>query len=168
MAKNTRHNKKNGDFKLQTLRKKDLPSLLELEKRLFPIDQWSEDIFIDEVEKDPHSIKVVKIKDQVIGYVHTELTERKVKNNKIVRIGEIGSVAVREDYRGNKLGEKLVKHGISRLKRKSSHKIILHTRLDNIPMQKLASSKFGFKTSKIRKNAYDDGASAYEMVLPLK
>lgn len=155
-------------LKFLPVRKKDLPSLLELEKRLFPIDHWSEEIFIDEMKKDPHAIKVAKIGNDVIGYVHTEYTDKKLRDGAVFRVGEIGSIAVHEDHRGKKLGEKLVSHGIRRLRKKDTHKIILHTRLDNIPMQKLAATKFGFKTTKIHKNAYDDGASAYVMVLDNK
>lgn len=154
-----------GSFRLQKLDEKDIPSLLKLEKELFPIDYWTEYTFRQELKKDPQSIKVIKNKSSVIGYVHTEVRNKKLPNGRIVRIGEIGSIAVHKDHRGKKLGEKLLKQGIKSLKKKKSHKIIIHTRLDNAPMKRLAEAKFGFRTEKITKNAYEDGASAYRMSL---
>ena len=169
MTAKSRNQKSSHRYRLIPMRKKDLSSLVQLEKSIFPIDQWTEEMFIDELRKDPLSIKVVKIDDQVIGYVHAEVLDKKLRNGTVSRIGEIGSLAVHEDHRGKKLGETLIKHGIRRLKRKDSTKIVLHTRLDNVAMQQLASTKFGFKTTRIHKNAYEDGASAYEMVLlPIK
>jgi ribosomal-protein-alanine N-acetyltransferase len=152
-------------FRLQKLDEKDIPSLLSLEKELFPVDYWTEYTFRQELKKDPKSIQVIKNKFGVIGYVHTEVWNKRLPSGRTVRIGEIGSIAVHKDHRGKKLGEKLLKQGIKTLKKKRSNKIIIHTRLDNAPMKKLAEVKFGFKTEKIKKNAYEDGASAYRMSL---
>jgi len=150
-------------YRLQKLSEKDIPSLLQLEKELFPVDYWTEFTFREELKKDPKSIKVIKNSSGVIGYVHTEVWDKRIPTGRVVKIGEVGSIAVREDHRGKKLGEKLLKDGIKTLKKKKLHKIILHTRLDNQPMKKLAEEKFGFKTENIKKNAYEDGASAYRM-----
>ena len=154
-----------GTFRPQNVQEKDLSSLVSLEKELFPVDYWTEYTFRQELQKDPHSIQVIKNKSKVIGYVHTEVWDKRLPNGKVVRIGEIGSIAVHKDHRGKKLGEKLFKQGIKTLKKKKTKKIIIHTRLDNTPMKKMAETKFGFKTEKIKKNAYEDGASAYRMAL---
>jgi len=154
-----------GSLRLQKLQEKDIPSLLTLEKELFPVDYWTEYTFREELKKDPLSIQVIKNKYGVIGYVHTEFWDKKLPDGRTVRIGEIGSIAVHKDYRGKRIGEKLFKQGIKTLKKKKSNKIIIHTRLDNAPMKRMAETKFGFKTEKIKKNAYEDGASAYRMAL---
>jgi ribosomal-protein-alanine N-acetyltransferase len=152
-------------LRLQKLQEKDIPSLLTLEKELFPVDYWTEFTFREELKKDPHSIQVIKDKHGVIGYVHTEIWDKKLPSGRTVRIGEIGSIAVHKDHRGKKLGEKLFKQGIKTLKKKKTSKIIIHTRLDNVHMKRMAETKFGFKTEKVKKNAYEDGASAYRMSL---
>lgn len=152
-------------FRPQNVQEADIPSLVSLEKELFPVDYWTEYTFRQELKKNPRSIQVIKNKSGVIGYVHTEVWNKRLPNGRVVRIGEIGSIAVHKDHRGKKLGEKLFRQGIKTLKKKKSNKIIIHTRLDNAPMKRMAETKFGFKTEKIKKNAYEDGASAYRMTL---
>lgn len=139
MAKPTLRASSDTSIKLSPFRKKDLASLVLLEKRLFPIDKWSKDDFLEELQNDANSIKVLRDGERVIGYVHTEVRKRKVRTGKIVRIGEIGSIAVDRKYRGKRLGERLVRSGIRRLQRIDADKIIIHTRVDNIPMQRLAN-----------------------------
>lgn len=154
-----------GAFRLTTLQQKDLSSLVSLEKELFPVDYWTEGTFRSELAKNPKSIKVIKKNSKIIGYVHTEVRKRKLPNGRTVRIGEIGSVAVHKDFQRKNLGEKLFRQGIRTLKKDKASKIIIHTRLDNLAMKNLAEKKFGFKTEKIEKNVYDDGAAAYRMSL---
>lgn len=157
--------RENRRLRIQSFGVEDLGSLMELEKQAFPIDFWSKEIFASELSRKDASIRVIKCDGQVVGYVHTEVFEQQ-KRKKRIKVGEIGSIAVSDDHKGKGLGAKLLKHGIAQLEKKSVDLYSMQTRMDNIAMKRLAEKKFGFKTTKIHKDFYNDGSSAYEMILP--
>lgn len=158
--------RENRRLRIQALSVEDLGSLMELEMQAFPKDFWSEEIFTSELLRKDATINVIKCDRRVVGYVHTEVTERQQKQRKI-RVGEIGSIAISEDHKGMGLGAKLLKHGIDHLSQSNIDQLSMQTRLDNIAMKSLAEKRFGFQTSRVQKNVYNDGSSAYEMILPV-
>ncbi len=157
--------RENRRLRIQALDVEDLGSLMELEMQAFPKDFWSEEIFASELSRKDATINIIKCGSRVVGYVHTEVTERQQKQGK-VKIGEIGSIAISEDHKGMGLGAKLLKYGIDHLSQSCVDQLSMQTRLDNVAMKSLAEKRFGFKTSRVQKNVYKDGSSAYEMILP--
>lgn len=59
-------------------------------------------------------------------------------------VGRILFLAVGKDFRGKGYAQKLLQHGIEQLKKENARRVVLTTRTDNIPAQKLYI-KTGFK-----------------------
>jgi ribosomal-protein-alanine N-acetyltransferase len=138
--KNTKQNNTNNSIsRPRILREGDLSSLLDLEMQSFPIDHWSKEIFLSELKNKNAVIKVLKCEGKVVGYIHTEFSDRQFGGKKI-RVGEIGSLAVAQDHRGKKLGEKLMRHGLRSLKKNDTSTIVLQTRLDNVIVKSMAEN----------------------------
>src|SRR5258708_35007614 len=118
-------NLESGTAPLETLNREDIPSLLELEKQAFPIDHWSEEVFNRELADNPDCIRVMKQNGVIIGYIYTEIHDVTLANGSKERVGEIGSIAVLEDFRGKGLGEKLFRYGIAKLQKMKAPRIII-------------------------------------------
>lgn len=163
IAAGFKHNKR---YSYKNFTKRDIPSLVELERQAFPLDHWDEGVFMNIFSNTNSSLKVILCQKRIIGYICIEISEMTKKGDKVT-VGEISSLAVAADHKGKGLGVKLLRHGIQQLSKTSSTTVQMQTRLDNLAMKSLAERKFGFKTTKIKKNFYRDGSSAYEMTLSL-
>lgn len=89
---------------------------------------------------------MAKIDDKVVGYVGIWF---------IVDEGHITNVAVHSDYRGQKIGDKLVEGLVKMSKENKIVSMTLEVRTSNIVAQNLYK-KYGFKIGGIRKEYYSD------------
>ena len=83
---------------IEKMTSKDIDGVFEVEKNCFE-DYWSKDAFKKELTNDVARYLVAKIGDKVVGYVGIWF---------VMDEGHITNVAVHEDYRGKKIGDKLI------------------------------------------------------------
>lgn len=109
---------------------------------LLPSDDYDIDYMIkNRAPKDPRffgklKFGVMRKNDQFIGFVGY------FKEN--FYVGRILFLAVGKDFRGHGYAQKLLHYGIEQLKKEGALRVILLTRTDNMPAQKLYK-KVGFK-----------------------
>ena len=89
---------------------------------------------------------MAEIDNQIVGYVGVWF---------VVDEGHITNVAVHSDYRGRKIGDKLVDEMVKLCKENNLVAMTLEVRTSNTVAQNLYR-KYGFKMAGIRKEYYSD------------
>ena len=110
------------------------------------VDPWSKDSIRKELKNDLARYLVAEIDDKIVGYVGVWF---------VVDEGHITNVAVHSDYRGKKIGDKLVKEMVELCKENNIVAMTLEVRASNTVAQNLYR-KYGFKMGGIRKEYYSD------------
>lgn len=123
----------------------DIDGVFEVEKSCFE-DYWSKDSFKKELSNDVARYIVAKLGEKIVGYVGIWL---------IVDEGHITNVAVHKDYRGQKIGDKLIKSLVELCRKNSILAMTLEVRSSNTIAQNLYK-KYGFKMVGVRKEYYSD------------
>ena len=83
---------------IEEMKENDIDGVFEVEKNCFE-DYWSKDSFKKELSNNLAKYLVAKIDNKVVGYVGIWF---------VMDEGHITNVAVHEDYRGQKIGDKLI------------------------------------------------------------
>ncbi|MGL6105565.1 ribosomal protein S18-alanine N-acetyltransferase [Romboutsia sp.] len=130
---------------IEKMTSKDIDGVFEVEKSCFE-DYWSKDSFMKELKNDVARYLVAKIDGKVVGYVGIWL---------VMDEGHITNVAVHKDYRGQKIGDKLIKELIEVCKSSNIVAMTLEVRASNVAAQNLYK-KYGFKLAGIRKEYYSN------------
>lgn len=123
----------------------DIDGVFEVEKSCFE-DYWSKDSFKKELSNDVARYIVAKLGGKIVGYVGIWL---------IVDEGHITNVAVHKDYRGQKIGDKLIKSLVELCRKNSILAMTLEVRSSNTIARNLYK-KYGFKMVGVRKEYYSD------------
>lgn len=87
------------DIKIEEMTTEDIDEVFEVEKSCFE-DYWSKESFRKELSNEVARYIVAKLNGKIVGYVGIWL---------ILDEGHINNVAVHSDYRGKKIGDKLIK-----------------------------------------------------------
>ena len=130
---------------IEQMTSKDIDGVFKVEKNCFE-DYWSKDAFKKELTNDVARYLVAKIGDKVVGYVGIWF---------VMDEGHITNVAVHEDYRGQKIGDKLIQSLVKLCKESNIVSMTLEVRVSNIVAQNLYK-KYGFKLAGIRKEYYSN------------
>ncbi|MGL5346704.1 MAG: ribosomal protein S18-alanine N-acetyltransferase [Peptostreptococcaceae bacterium] len=130
---------------IEQMTSEDIGGVFEVEKNCFE-HYWSKDSFTKELKNDVARYLVAKIDNKVVGYVGIWF---------VVDEGHITNVAVHSDYRGLKIGDKLIKELVDLCKKNNIVSMTLEVRVSNIVAQNLYK-KYGFKLAGIRKEYYSD------------
>lgn len=130
---------------IEQMTSKDIDGVFEVEKSCFE-HYWSKESFKKELTNDSARYLIAKIDDKIVGYVGIWL---------ILDEGHITNVAVHKDYRGQKIGDKLVQALVELCKENNILSMTLEVRVSNIVAQNLYK-KYGFKMAGIRKEYYSD------------
>ena len=130
---------------IEEMKENDIDGVFEVEKNCFE-DYWSKDSFKKELSNNLAKYLVAKIDNKVVGYVGIWF---------VVDEGHITNVAVHEDYRGQKIGDQLIKELVQVCKNNKIISMTLEVRVSNVVAQNLYK-KYGFKLSGIRKEYYSD------------
>ena len=130
---------------IEKMTSKDIDGVFEVEKSCFE-HYWSKESFKKELTNDSARYLIAKIDDKVVGYVGIWL---------ILDEGHITNVAVHKDYRGQKIGDKLVQALVDLCKENNIQSMTLEVRVSNMVAQNLYK-KYGFKMAGIRKEYYSD------------
>ncbi len=124
----------------------DLEDVMEVEIRSFTLP-WSLDAFHNELIKNQFADYTVLLDDEkIIGYCGVWI---------IMDEAHITNIAVLPEYRGQGLGEKLLKSVMNLAARKGALTVTLEVRVSNIPAKSMYQ-KLGFRDGGIRKNYYSD------------
>lgn len=123
----------------------DVDEVYTVEEDCF-VDPWSKDSIRKELKNDLARYLVAEIDDKIVGYVGVWF---------VVDEGHITNVAVHSDYRGKKVGDKLVKQMVELCKENNIVAMTLEVRASNTVAQNLYR-KYGFKMGGIRKEYYSD------------
>lgn len=110
------------------------------------VDPWSKESIRKDLKNNLARYLVAQLDDKIVGYVGIWF---------VVDEGHITNVAVHSDYRGKKIGDKLVKEMIELCKENNIVAMTLEVRASNIVAQNLYR-KYGFKMGGIRKEYYSD------------
>lgn len=130
---------------LRIMNKNDVDAVYKVEEDCFP-DPWSKESIRQELKNNLARYIVAEIDDQIVGYVGVWF---------VLDEGHITNVAVHSDYRGRKIGDKLIKELVEICKENNLSAITLEVRTSNVVAQNLYK-KYGFKMAGIRKEYYSD------------
>ncbi|MGL5693615.1 MAG: ribosomal protein S18-alanine N-acetyltransferase [Peptostreptococcaceae bacterium] len=130
---------------IEEMKAEDIDGVFEVEKNCFE-DYWSKDAFKKELTNNLAKYLVAKKDGKVVGYVGTWF---------VVDEGHITNVAVHEDYRGQKIGDQLIKELVQVCKNNKIVAMTLEVRASNRVAQGLYR-KYGFKMAGIRKEYYSN------------
>ena len=130
---------------IEEMKENDIDGVFEVEKNCFE-DYWSKDSFKKELSNNLAKYLVAKTDNKVVGYVGIWF---------VVDEGHITNVAVHEDYRGQKIGDHLIKELVQVCKNNKIISMTLEVRASNVVAQNLYK-KYGFKMAGIRKEYYSN------------
>lgn len=134
-----------NNLTIEEMKENDIDGVFEVEKNCFE-DYWSKDSFKKELSNNLAKYLVAKIDNKVVGYVGIWF---------VVDEGHITNVAVHEDYRGQKIGDQLIKELVQVCKNNKIISMTLEVRASNVVAQNLYK-KYGFKMAGIRKEYYSN------------
>ena len=130
---------------IEEMKEEDIDGVFEVEKNCFE-DYWSKDSFKKELNNNLAKYLVAKVDEKIAGYVGIWF---------VVDEGHITNVAVHENFRGKKIGDKLIKRLIEVCKDNNIVSMTLEVRASNVVAQNLYR-KYGFKMAGIRKEYYSN------------
>jgi ribosomal-protein-alanine N-acetyltransferase len=135
----------NNNIAIRPMTIDDVDGVFEVEKNCFE-HYWSKGEFEKEMKNDVARYLVADIDGKIVGYVGIWF---------VAGEGHITNVAVHSDYRGQKIGDILIKHLVKICKDNNIFAMTLEVRVSNIVAQNLYK-KYGFKLAGIRKEYYSD------------
>lgn len=136
----------------------DVTAVSVLEQKLFPIDAWPLQMFLDELaQPDTRRYLVAESADGIVGYAGLMCIEP---------IADVQTIAVVPDYEGRGIGTTLLTALIDEARRRYAADLLLEVRADNPRAQRLYL-RFGFEQIHVRPRYYRDGVDALIMRLQL-
>jgi len=136
----------------------DLPQVLNIENCSFPVP-WSYRAFVSELNNSYSVYFVAVAGEAVVGYAGMWLLPGEA---------HVTTVAVHPDYRGRKIGRKLMNTLIEFAKYRGAQTMLLEVRPSNLPARKLYQS-LGFRQIGLRVNYYaETGEDAIVMLKDLQ
>jgi ribosomal-protein-alanine N-acetyltransferase len=136
----------------------DIPAVHELEVRLFPVDAWPLQMFVDELaQPETRRYLIAEAPDGIVGYAGLMCIEP---------IADVQTIAVVPEYEGRGIGSALLTELISEGRRRGAADVLLEVRADNPRAQQLYR-RFGFEQIHVRRKYYRDGVDALIMRLEI-
>jgi ribosomal-protein-alanine N-acetyltransferase len=130
----------------------DLSAVLEIEKALFPIDAWTDALFLAELAEVSISrdVSVAILDSQLVGYVSFRYVGKQ---------GDVNTVAVASDQQGKGIGTALMDWLESQAVLRNVREIFLEVRSDNEAAIKMYATR-GYERIDIRRNYYGNTIDA--------
>ncbi|TDT85629.1 [SSU ribosomal protein S18P]-alanine acetyltransferase [Arthrobacter sp. AG258] len=155
---NTMQDPRSAGITVRDMTLDDVPAVGLLEHRLFPIDAWPVQMFLDELSQpETRRYLVAEGNDGIVGYAGLMCIEP---------IADVQTIAVVPEYEGRGIGSDLLTRLIGEARRRGAADVLLEVRADNPRAQQLYL-RFGFEQIHIRPRYYRDGVDALIMRLPL-
>ncbi|MFI5084445.1 MAG: ribosomal protein S18-alanine N-acetyltransferase [Actinomycetales bacterium] len=134
----------------------DLDVVCALENRLFPVDYWPRQMFIDELSRpETRRYLVAEAAGAVVGYAGLMCIEP---------TADVQTIAVVPEAEGRGIGSALLTALISEARGRGARDVLLEVRADNPRAQQLYL-RFGFEQIHVRPRYYRDGVNALIMRL---
>ena len=142
-------------LKIRPMKHSDLREVLKLEKELFPIDAWTEELFLGELAEVSISrdISVAVLDSQIVGYASFRYVGKQ---------GDVNTVAVASDQQGKGIGTALMDWLESQAVLRNVREIFLDVRSDNEPALKMYTGR-GYERIDIRRNYHGNTIDANVM-----
>jgi ribosomal-protein-alanine N-acetyltransferase len=142
-------------LEIRPMKHSDLREVLKLEKALFPIDAWTEELFLGELAEVSISrdISVAVLDSQIVGYASFRYVGKQ---------GDVNTVAVASDQQGKGIGTALMDWLESQAVLRNVREIFLDVRSDNEPALKMYTGR-GYERIDIRRNYYGNTIDANVM-----
>jgi ribosomal-protein-alanine N-acetyltransferase len=130
----------------------DLSAVLEIEKALFPIDAWTDALFLAELAEVAISrdVSVAILDSQLVGYASFRYVGKQ---------GDVNTVAVASDQQGKGIGTALMDWLESQAVLRNVREIFLEVRSDNEAAIKMYATR-GYERIDIRRNYYGNTIDA--------
>ncbi len=136
----------------------DVEAVELLEQRLFPIDAWPTQMFLDELAQvDTRRYLVAEVEGAIVAYAGLMC---------IQPIADVQTIAVIPEFEGKGIGSALLTELIEEARRRQAADVLLEVREDN-PRAQALYRRFGFEQIHVRRRYYRDGADALIMQLHL-
>jgi [ribosomal protein S18]-alanine N-acetyltransferase len=135
----------NNNLIIRDMKLEDIDGVYNVEKSCFP-DPWSKESFKKEIQNKLAKYLVAQVEDKVVGYIGAWF---------VIDEAHITNVAVSPEYRGQRIGDKIVKCFIDECNDNKINAMTLEVRVSNIVAQNLYK-KYGFKLAGVRKEYYSD------------
>jgi [ribosomal protein S18]-alanine N-acetyltransferase len=147
-----------GGTALRDMTAADIPTVHELERRLFPVDAWPLQMFLDELaQAETRRYVVAEHAGRIVGYAGLMCIEP---------IADVQTIAVVPEQEGKGIGSALLSELIRESRLRHAEDVLLEVRADNPRAQQLYL-RFGFEQIHVRPRYYRDGADALIMRLRL-
>lgn len=142
-------------MQIRQMQSTDLPTVLEIEQKLFPTDAWSKQVFSEELAQVPvsRSVVVACVAQAVIGYASLRFVGTQ---------GDINTIAIAPEFQRKGYGKKLLDWMFTTAQEKGVRELFLDVRSDNTPAIELYK-QHGFEVIDIRRNYYDHKIDAHVM-----
>jgi ribosomal-protein-alanine N-acetyltransferase len=133
---------------LRSMRWWDVEALLPLERRLFPDDPWSAELFWSELAGVPATRWYVVAEDagEPVGYAGL----------RVVDVAEVQTLGVAPHRRREGLGSLLLRALLGEAERRGAREVLLEVRADNVAAQRLYAAA-GFERLAVRRGYYAGG-----------
>ena len=130
----------------------DLAAVLEIEKALFPIDAWTDALFLAELAEVSISrdVSVAILDSQLVGYASFRYVGKQ---------GDVNTVAVASGQQGKGIGTALMDWLESQAVLRNVREIFLEVRSDNKAAIKMYATR-GYERIDIRRNYYGNTIDA--------
>ena len=130
----------------------DLSAVLEIEKALFPIDAWTDALFLAELAEVSISrdVSVAILDSELVGYASFRYVGKQ---------GDVNTVAVASDQQGKGIGTALMDWLESQAALRNVREIFLEVRSDNEAAIKMYDAR-GYERIDIRRNYYGNTIDA--------
>ncbi|MFD5276635.1 ribosomal protein S18-alanine N-acetyltransferase [Pseudarthrobacter sp. NPDC058362] len=136
----------------------DVAAVHALEQRLFPVDAWPLQMFVDELSQpETRSYVVAEGASGIVGYAGLMCIEP---------IADVQTIAVVPESEGRGIGSTLLAALIAEARQRRAADVLLEVRADNPRAQQLYL-RFGFEQIHVRPRYYRDGVDALIMRLQL-
>lgn len=132
----------------------DILRISEMERECFPQEPWSFQTLASSFDSESFCGLLAEESGEIVGYGGITVA---------ADVADIDNVAVSEPYRGNKIGEKIVKALLTYAKNKGVCKVFLEVRVSNVAAMKLYIN-CGFRGVYARTRYYSDGEDCLVMV----
>ena len=142
-------------LEIRPMKHSDLTEVLKLEKALFPIDAWSEELFLAELAEVSISrdVSVAVLDSQIVGYASFRYVGKQ---------GDVNTVAVASDQQGKGIGTALMDWLETQAALRNVKEIFLDVRSDNEPAINMYTAR-GYERIDIRRNYYGNTIDANVM-----
>jgi ribosomal-protein-alanine N-acetyltransferase len=136
-----------SEITIEYMKKEDVEAVVKIEEEAYGKHHWAKSSFYDEMSNNLAKYYVAKTSDgEIAGYAGTW---------HIIDEGHITTIAVKNDYLRNHIGDAIMKAIIDDCYKNNIKYLTLEVRVSNIPAIKMYE-KYGFQSLGTRKSYYQD------------